>query len=110
MILPYAATALLVVATLYSAIVSFRQAEAGRGRWLFPQAATRTARIVVGAITVTLVICLSLWLRANVRSSTRPVSRFLIPEGYTGWVRIEFEVLDAPPVPMEGGEYILKIP
>ena len=110
MILPYAAAALLVVATIYSAVASFRQAEAGKGTWLFPQAATRPARIVVGAIMVTLVICLSLWLRANVRSSTRPASRFLIPEGYTGWVRIEFEVQGAPPLPTEGGEYILKIP
>jgi hypothetical protein len=34
--------------------------------------------------------------------------RFLIPEGYVGWVRVDFEVPGAPPLPVEGGYYILK--
>ena len=50
------------------------------------------------------------WLRTDAQNSTPRSSRFLIPEGYTGWVRIEFEVQGAPPLPMEGGQYVLKIP
>lgn len=110
MILPYAATALLVVATVYSTIVSFKQAEVGKRTWIFPEATNRSARIAVGALTVALLTGLALWLSVSARNSTRPASRFLIPEGYIGWVRIEFGVQGAPPLPMEGGEYILKIP
>src|ERR1019366_2011871 len=110
MILPYAAGVLLVVATLYSAIVSFRQAEAGNRTWIFPEATNRSARIFVGALTLALLTSLALWLSVSARNSTRPASRFLIPEGYTGWIRIEFEVQGAPPLPVEAGEYIVKIP
>jgi hypothetical protein len=34
--------------------------------------------------------------------------RFLIPEGYVGWIRVDFEVPGAPPLPVEGHFYILK--
>ena len=27
---------------------------------------------------------------------------FLIPEGYVGWIRVDFEVPGAPPLPVEG--------
>lgn len=110
MILPYAATALLVVATLYSAVVSFRRPEGGKRTWIFPEVTNRFARIVVGAFTLALLTGLASWLTVNARNSTRPASRFLIPDRYTGWVRIEFEVQDAPPLAIEGGQYILKIP
>ncbi len=110
MILTYAAIVLLAVATLYSAIVSFIQPHVGKQTWLFPDAATRPAQIVVGALTLALLIGLVLWLSASARSSARHSSRFLIPEGYTGWIRVEFEVHDAEPLPMEHGEYVLKIP
>ncbi len=36
----------------------------------------------------------------------RPPSRFLIPSGYRGWVRIEYRVSNAPQLPREG-EYLL---
>ncbi|MDX6499505.1 MAG: hypothetical protein QOG23_2765 [Blastocatellia bacterium] len=36
--------------------------------------------------------------------------RFLIPEGYVGWIRVDFDVVAAPPLPMEGGFYIFKFP
>jgi len=110
MIVPYLATALLVVATVYSAIVSFRQ-PGGDGRsWIFPEATSRSARIFAGALTFALVAGLAVWLGMSVRNSTRRSSRILISEGYTGWIRVEFEVQGAPPLPMEGGQYVLKIP
>jgi len=40
----------------------------------------------------------------------RRPSRYLIPEGYTGWVRINFRVKDAPPIPIEDGRYLFKFP
>jgi len=36
----------------------------------------------------------------------RPPSRFLIPSGYRGWVRIEYRVSNAPQLPRDG-EYLL---
>ena len=39
----------------------------------------------------------------------RPPERFLIPAGYSGWVRIDFRQKDAPPLPMEDGRLLLKL-
>ena len=33
---------------------------------------------------------------------------FLMPEGYVGWIRVDFEVPGAPPLTVENGFYILK--
>jgi hypothetical protein len=110
MILPFAAAALLVIATLYSVVVSFRQTEVGKRSWIFPESTNRSARITVGVFTLLLLTGLALWLNVSARSSTRHSSRFLIPEGYTGWIRVEFEVQSAAPLSMEDGEYVLKIP
>ena len=38
----------------------------------------------------------------------RPPSRFLIPSGYVGWVRVEYGVANAPPLPREG-KYLLVV-
>src|SRR5579863_2671002 len=108
MILPYLATALLAVATAYSALVSFRDGE-GRRSWIFPQGANRLAKICIGLASLALLIA-ALWLGMSSRNSQQRSSRFLIPEGYTGWIRIEFEVPGAAPLPVEGGQYIVKIP
>lgn len=39
----------------------------------------------------------------------RPV-RYWIPAGYTGWVKINFRVPNAPALPMEDGNYVAQIP
>ena len=38
----------------------------------------------------------------------RPPSLFLIPSGYIGWVKIEYRVPSAPPLPREG-KYLLVV-
>jgi hypothetical protein len=38
----------------------------------------------------------------------RRSSRYLIPEGYVGWVRVNFDVKDAPPLSIEDGYYLFK--
>ena len=35
---------------------------------------------------------------------------YLIPRGYVGWIRIDFNVKDAPPLPVAGNYYVVKIP
>lgn len=39
----------------------------------------------------------------------RPPERFLIPAGYSGWVRVDFRRKGAPPLPMEDGWLLLKL-
>ena len=39
----------------------------------------------------------------------RPPERFLIPTGYSGWLRVDFRQKDAPPLPMEDGRRLLKL-
>jgi len=41
---------------------------------------------------------------------TRRPSRYLIPDGYVGWVNIYFEVQDKPPLPVEERHYLFNIP
>lgn len=37
-----------------------------------------------------------------------PVSKFLIPEGYVGWLRVEYDVECRPPIPVGDGVRILR--
>ncbi len=110
MLLPYLALAFLAFATAYSAIATFRQTEGIASNWIFPSGARRPAQIIVGSLALALLIALPLWLGHDSRSVGARSSRFLIPDNYIGWVRIEFEVPGAPPLPKEAGEYVITIP
>jgi len=37
-------------------------------------------------------------------------SKFLVPDGYVGWVLLEYNVKDAEPVPMDGVAKVFKFP
>ena len=39
----------------------------------------------------------------------RPPSRFLIPSGYVGWVKIEYQVSNAPRLPHEGRYLLMRL-
>jgi len=113
MILPYLATALLVLATVYSVIVSFRlKPESRDAGWIFPDRARRSVRIFVVALTV--LISVAAWFGINPRNAARnapPRSlHFFIPEDYSGWARVEFEIPGEPTLPSEAGQTVLKIP
>ncbi len=111
MILAYLATALLVLVTAYSAVVSSRQKPTGgASTWLFPNTTSRSLQIAVGLCTVALFAALGLWPSITTHNYARRSSRFLMPEGYVGWVRVEFQSSGAPPVPVENGEYVFQIP
>ncbi len=66
--------------------------------------------MAVGICTLALLLGVAGWLTIDARHSIRHSSRFLIPDGYVGWVRVEFQVSGAPPLPAEGGEYLFKFP
>jgi len=40
----------------------------------------------------------------------RRPGRYLIPEGYVGWVTIKYRVKDAPALPIEDGRYLINLP
>lgn len=109
MILPYLAAVLLILATVYSAIVSFRQKREGKeAGWIFPDRTGRSVRIPVVALT--LLIGVVAWFGINPRSAPPRSLHFFIPEGYSGWVRVEFEIPGAQTLPSEAGHTVLKIP
>ncbi|HEX4783699.1 MAG TPA: hypothetical protein VH350_05120 [Candidatus Sulfotelmatobacter sp.] len=116
MILVYSAIVLLILATAYSTVVSFRhKPEDAQPSWLFPERPKRPARIIVGFVTLVLVIAVGAWIKLNVANPNTQNSalhsyRFLIPEGYTGWVRIEFEIPGAPALPIQSSHTMVKIP
>lgn len=56
-----------------------------------------------------LVICSTL-ISSSCQEQQRHPSRFLIPEEYVGWVRIEYNVKNAAPLPLEDGYYLIKVP
>lgn len=41
-------------------------------------------------------------------NTVRPISKFLIPDGYVGWLRVEHDVECASPVPVESGITIFR--
>ena len=71
------------------------------------QASTRIAAIVMPVLAF--VACVA-WFSRGSQTSQPVTSRFLIPDGYVGWVHVEFDVPDAEPVSSEQGQYVFKIP
>jgi hypothetical protein len=53
-------------------------------------------------------ICLSMPLSGCLHETRS--SRYLIPSGYKGTIQVEYGVKDAPPLPLEHGRYLIKIP
>jgi hypothetical protein len=111
MILPYLAIALLLLVTAYSLLVSFRRKPEGAApSWFFPDRTRRPVRITISLATLALGIGLVAWFTMSSREATSRSLRFLIPDGYSGWVRVEFEVSGAPPLLSEAGQTVLKVP
>lgn len=59
---------------------------------------------------ITTLSLLFIFLWANALAQTQKILpyRFLIPEGYVGWIRVDFNVPGAPPLPIEDNFYIFK--
>ncbi|MCA1623221.1 MAG: hypothetical protein LC768_15170 [Acidobacteria bacterium] len=66
---------------------------------------------------LTFICCLLIYLAAcsnnllNIaKESDNKFQKFIIPQGYVGWVRISYEVPDASPLPIEDGNLMYRIP
>src|SRR5438105_4417352 len=40
----------------------------------------------------------------------RRSERLLVPAGYVGWIEVQYGVKGAPPLPIENGWYVIRIP
>jgi hypothetical protein len=47
---------------------------------------------------------------AACQDKQRRPNRYLIPDGYVGWVRINYKIKEAPVLPIEDGHYLFKFP
>jgi hypothetical protein len=110
--LPYTAVILLVLATVHAAITTFRsrKIESAANSWLFPRTTSSAFRMIVGLCSLALVIATSGWFGFSHKTVMRRSSQIVIPAGYVGWVRVEFQVAGAPALPVEGQYYRLEIP
>ncbi len=71
----------------------------------------KTKRKIGAALFITSIAlsgCLC-WSAFHNRNTRRP-DRYLIPQGYVGWVIIEYKVKKAPPLLIEDGHNLYKIP
>ncbi len=48
-------------------------------------------------------------LTSDCEKQRRP-NRYLIPDGYVGWVKVYFNLKDEPALPIEDGHYLYKFP
>jgi hypothetical protein len=46
----------------------------------------------------------------ELRDPSAPISEFRIPDGYVGWLRVQYKVEDAAPATIEGNQNIFKFP
>ena len=111
MIFAAVSVAALLLATIYAGIVSFRQeTPETRPSWFFPERSARWMRFGVAGLTAVAIVVFGVWIGASMRHASRPASRYLVPDGYVGWVRVEYNVPGAPLLPMEDGRFVLRFP
>ena len=72
---------------------------------------TRASFVIVAVLGLPLLIAAAVYgpTAFDLVFHRRPPERFLIPVGYSGWVRVDFRQNDAPPLPMEDGRLLLKL-
>ena len=72
---------------------------------------TRASFVIVAVLGLPLLIAAAVYGQTafDLVFHRRPPERFLIPAGYSGWVRVDFRQKDAPPLPMEDGRRLLKL-
>jgi len=109
--LPCAAILLLLLTTVYSFVASGKKTDPARpATWLFPARAGRWQRLSIILATFVAFIALSTWFAKGLHTSQRPGSTFLIPDGYVGWIHIDFKVSGAPPAISDGGQLVFEVP
>jgi hypothetical protein len=66
-------------------------------------------RISLLSFALVVTVCAVAFSCASQAEKRRP-SRYLIPEGYVGWVKINFRIKGAPTLPVQDNHYLFKFP
>jgi hypothetical protein len=71
----------------------------------------RSGTIVLFVVSLPLLIAVFVYgpFILDLALHRRLPSRFLIPSGYVGWVRVEYRVPNAPPLPREGKYFLVRL-
>ena len=67
-------------------------------------------KLIASTVSWWFVICCVAPFSGSCQEQHRRPSLFLLPEGYEGWVRIDFGVKTAPALSIENGYYSFKFP
>jgi hypothetical protein len=62
------------------------------------------------ALTIVLLVTTVVSFPGGAQERRRRPSRYLIPEGYVGWVKVNFRVNGASALPIEDNHYLFKFP
>jgi len=71
---------------------------------------TNAKLIFICCLLICLAACSNNLLNITKESSEQKSQKFIIPQNYVGWVRVSYEVPNAPPLPIEDGNSIYRIP
>ena len=55
-------------------------------------------------------LCCSFLATISCGSSKSRPEKWIIPENYKGWLRVDYGIAGAPTLPMDGGDYVVRIP
>jgi len=61
-------------------------------------------------LAVAIVALSTLMGSTGCQAKERRPNRYLLPDGYVGWVRVNYRIKGAPELPIEDGYYLLRIP
>ena len=53
-------------------------------------------------------LCYCFLAMVSCGSKSQP-EKWIIPENYTGWLRVDYAIVGAPPLPMEGASYVVRM-
>lgn len=84
--------------------ISLEVTSPGYKKWSYKSYGSSSALNVQSGAELNLDILLEPSPEPNVRGS-----RYLIPDGYVGWAKVDFDVKDAPPAPLDSNMAVLKV-
>ena len=61
-------------------------------------------------LAVAIVALSTLMGSTGCQAKERRPNRYLLPDGYIGWVRVNYRIKGAPALPIEDGYYLLRFP
>jgi hypothetical protein len=95
---------ILLLSLFFPSVLGFLFSSLGSGKMRFLGVGTA---LLTGFVWFVLVMVAAVSMGPSI---ARHPSRFLIPDGYVGWVEVKYRESNAPPLPMNNGTLIYRIP